>query len=55
MPAALPTRAQLEHQLRLARAAVILAEDRSDIVTAQAARDECDRLLEQLHPEHVDS
>lgn len=47
-----PTRAALERDLSHARAAVILAEDHLNLDQAQAARDECDRLLDQLNTQH---
>lgn len=48
MTAALPTRADITHQLLLARAALILAEDACDLEQATEARDLCDRLLDLL-------
>lgn len=54
MPKALPPRAQLEHQLNLARAAVILAEDTNDQIGAALYRERCDALLDRLTPQHVD-
>ena len=49
------TRAQLDHCLRVARTAVILAEDAGDTVMAEQARCECDRLLDEwnLAPEQA--
>jgi hypothetical protein len=48
MPAAVPTRADLQRQLVHARAAMILAEDNYDLDAAQQARELCDRILDQL-------
>jgi len=45
---ALQTRAELEHKLMLARAAVILAEDRGDMLDAEQARAVCDEALDTL-------
>lgn len=52
MPDALPTRAELQHQLDLARATVILAEDAKDWHAAEQARKLCDDLLDLLN-EHA--
>jgi hypothetical protein len=56
MPAALPTRTELHHQLTLARATMILAEDTGDWQTADEARQLCDELLDLLRelPHNVD-
>lgn len=48
MPAALPTRAALEQQLLTIRARLLRAERRCDIEAAQAARDRCDEILDQM-------